>query len=394
MYPQWLESQDIFFDAFNLPPPPPPQPRNNLFTRRRAAVFGRLRTAQGYPVPVAARAMDTSILSIVLLAATGLVLFLYAVSRLALALRHVAGDEMKHLLAHWTRSVPLAIVAGTVVTTVLDSSSVVIILTIALVSAGALPFRNSLGVVLGANIGTTLSSQLYAFDLGQWAVLAMLPGFLLLSLSKKRRGRTIGRAVFCFGLLFFSLYLIGEAAAPLKEYPAVLAWLSRLEHPLRGAGAGAAVTVIIQSSSATLGLVIKLAGKGVLALPAGIAVMLGAELGTCADTLLATVGRGRAARKTGLFHLVFNMVTIAIGLLLIGPLTALVVRLAGSADVARQIAHAHVLFNVAGVLLVAPLVPLCQRALDALLPDTVAVGGGARASGPSRHKIRGSSPHA
>ena len=313
--------------------------------------------------------MNSSVLSISLLATSGLVLFLYAVSRLALALRHVAGDRVKGILDRFTRTIPAAILTGTVVTTLLDSSSVVIILTIALVSAGALPFRNSLGVVLGANIGTTISSQLFAFDLGQYAVVAMLPGLLLLSLSKKRQGRTIGRALFCFGLLFFSLFLVGEAAAPLKEYEGVQAWLLKLENPVRGAGVGALLTLIVQSSSATLGMVIKLAAKGLLTLPAGIAAMLGAELGTCSDTLLATIGRGPAARKTGLFHLGFNLVTISLGLMVISPFTALVLRLAGSADVARQIAHAHVLFNVAGVLLFAPLLPLCQRLLDAWLPD-------------------------
>jgi phosphate:Na+ symporter len=313
--------------------------------------------------------MNQSILSIILLAISGLVLFLYAVSRLALALRHVAGERVKGVLDRFTKTVPMAILTGTVVTTLLDSSSVVIILAIALVSAGALPFRNSLGVVLGANIGTTISSQLFAFDLGQYAVVAMLPGLLLLSFSKKRQGRTIGRALFCFGLLFFSLFLIGEAAAPLKDYKGVQAWLLKLENPVRGAGAGALITLLIQSSSATLGMVIKLAAKGLLTLPAGIAVMLGAELGTCSDTLLATVSRGRPALKTGLFHLGFNVVSISLGLLLITPFTALVLRLAGQADVARQIAHAHVLFNVTGVLLFAPLVPLCQRALDAWLPD-------------------------
>ena len=312
---------------------------------------------------------SSSILSIVLLAVSGLVLFLYAVSRLALALRQVAGERVKSALDRFTKTVPMAILAGTVVTTLLDSSSVVIILAIALVSAGALPFRNSLGVVLGANIGTTLSSQLFAFDLGQYAVVAMLPGLLLLSLSKKRPGRTAGRALFNFGLLFFSLFLIGEAAAPLKDYEGVQAWLLKLENPVRGAGAGALITLLIQSSSATLGMVIKLAAKGLLTLPAGIAVMLGAELGTCSDTLLATVGRGRAALKTGLFHLGFNLVSITVGLLLIAPFTALVLRLAGQADVARQIAHAHVLFNVSGVLVFAPLVPLCQRLLDAWLPE-------------------------
>jgi phosphate:Na+ symporter len=313
--------------------------------------------------------MTSSVWSIALLAGSGLVLFLYAVSRLALTLRHLAGERVKGLLDRFTKSIPAAILAGTIVTTLLDSSSVVIILAIALVSAGALPFRNSLGVVLGANIGTTISSQLFAFDLGQYAVFAMLPGVLLLSFSKKRLGRASGRALFCFGLLFFSLFLIGEAAAPLKDYEGVQAWLLKLENPVRGAGAGALLTLLIQSSSATLGMVIKLAAKGLLTLPAGIAVMLGAELGTCSDTLLATIGRGRSALKTGLFHLAFNIISVTLGLLFIKPFTALVLLVAGHADIARQIAHAHMLFNVTGVLLFAPLVPLCQRLLDAWLPE-------------------------
>ncbi|TGE28314.1 Na/Pi cotransporter family protein [Hymenobacter metallicola] len=322
--------------------------------------------------------MNSSPLEIGLFASSGLLLFLYSVNRLALALRQVAGPRVQDILHRFTRSVPLAILTGTVVTTLLDSSSVVIILAIALVSAGALPFRNSLGVVLGANIGTTISSQLFAFDLGQYAAVAMLPGLLLLSLSKKRGGRTAGRALFCFGLLFFSLFLLGEAAAPLKDYPGVQAWLLQLETPLRGAGAGALLTLLIQSSSATLGMAIKLADKGLLTLPAGIAVMLGAELGTCSDTLLATLGRGRPALKTGLFHLFFNVLSIALGLLLIGPFTALVLHLADGTHVARQLAHAHVLFNVGGVLLFAPLLPLCQRLLDAWLPDEGLPAAGAR----------------
>jgi len=108
-----------------------------------------------------------------------------------------------------------------------------------LVSTGVLPFRNSLDVVLGADIGKTISSQLFTFDLGQYAVVAMLPGLLLLSLGKTRHSRSVGQALFCFGLLFFSLYLIGEAVAPLKEYQGVQAWLLKLQNPLRGAGAGA-----------------------------------------------------------------------------------------------------------------------------------------------------------
>jgi phosphate:Na+ symporter len=140
---------------------------------------------------------------------------------------------------------------------------------------------------------------------------------------------------------------------------------------LKGVLVGAGVTFLIQSSSATVGMVVEFASKGLMTLPAGVAVMLGAELGTCSDTLLATVGRGRAALKTAVFHLGFNVLTITLGVLFIDALVGLVTLVAGQAHVERQIAHAHVLFNVLGVLLFAPLVPLAQRLLDAGLPDKV-----------------------
>lgn len=306
---------------------------------------------------------------IVLLALAGLVMFLYAVNRLSLALRSVVGERAKSLLQKFTQNLFMGILTGTLVTVLLDSSSAVIIIVIALVSAGVLTFRHALGVVLGANIGTTISSQLYAFDLGEYAAVAMVPGFLLLMLGKRKRTRTAGRALFSFGLLFFSLYFIGEAVAPLKGSVAFRDWLHGLEHPLKGVLVGAGVTFLIQSSSATVGMVVEFASKGLMTLPAGVAVMLGAELGTCSDTLLATVGRGRPALKTAIFHLGFNVLSITLGVHFIDALVGLVHLLAGHAHVERQIAHAHVLFNVLGVLAFAPLVPLAQRLLDSLLPD-------------------------
>lgn len=309
-------------------------------------------------------------LSICLLVLSGLMLFLFALNFLSDGLKALSGDRLQPALKRFTRNVMTALLTGVVVTTLLDSSSAVIIMTIALVNAQALTFRQATGLVLGANIGTTFSSQLIAFDIGEWAGVPMAVGLLLMVATKREALKHWGQVLLGFGMLFLGLYLMEEAVQPLKKLPDVVVWMRGLADPIRGALTGAGVTVLLQSSSATVGMAVVLAGQGLLTLPAGIALMMGAELGTCADTLIASVGRTRAALRTGLFHLLFNLFSIILGLALIGPFTKLVLLLSEAAPAARQLANAHVLFNVLGVLLVLPVVTLIADALERWLPDT------------------------
>lgn len=313
------------------------------------------------------------VLRVVLLVLTGLAVFLHAVDRLSGALESMAGGTLQSWLKRYTTHVLSALFVGTVVTMLLDSSSAVIILTIVLVNSGMMSFRNALGVVMGANIGTTLSSQIIAFDIGEWSAIPLLAGLLLEHFGRRADWKRVGAAVFAFGLLFTGLFLMGFAVEPLKDHPRFIVWLHGLEHPLKGAAIGGVITLVIQSSSATVAMAITLASKGILSLPAGIAVMLGAELGTCSDTLLATVRCRRQAIKVGLFHLGFNLISIFLGILLVHPFTQLVVWLSGNADVARSIANAHMLFNVLGVLLFLPFTSLIARLFDHWLPERVMV---------------------
>lgn len=309
-------------------------------------------------------------LPVVLPMLAGLILFLFALNYLSDGLRAVSGEQLQTWLSRFTRNVVTGIITGMVVTTLLDSSSAVIIMVIALVNAQTLTSRQALGVVLGANIGTTFSSQLIAFDIGQWAALPMAVGFGLMVISKRELLKQWGQVLFGLGLLFLGLYLMEEAVEPLKKMPNVKEWMTNLANPLWGALVGAGATVVLQSSSATVGMAVVLAGEKLLTLSAGIALMMGAELGTCADTLLASVGRSRAALRTGLFHLGFNLVSITLGLVLIEPFTDLVLWLSGEVPAARQLANAHVLFNVIGVCLVAGFVPLLSNWLEKWLPDS------------------------
>ncbi|MBD1901912.1 MULTISPECIES: Na/Pi cotransporter family protein [Cyanophyceae] len=309
------------------------------------------------------------IFKIVMGVLAGLVLFLYGVTRLAEGLEAIAGDRAKNLIDKFTSNRFAAVATGTVATTILDSSSVTIIMTIAMVSAGLLTFVQSLGVVLGSNIGTTIGAELIAFKINEYAPIALFLGLLLHFLGKTDRWKNIGLILLGVGLLFFGLDTIDEAMKPFRDYQPFIDWMKTLgENPLLGALVGALFTVLIQSSSATVAIVITLAASGLISLPAGIALMLGAEVGTCADTLVATIGRSREAVRTGVFHVIFNVITAVVGILFAAQLASLAQWISGGADVARQIANAQVIFNVLGVVLVIGFLPLIARGLEMLIP--------------------------
>lgn len=281
---------------------------------------------------------------------------------------------MKELLAAFTTNRFAGLATGIVATTVLDSSSVTIILVISLVSAGLLTFVQSLAVILGSNIGTTISSQIFASDLDAYAPVILALGFGLYVFGRRPRLHHVGTALLGLGLIFFGLQQIEVAVEPLRDEPWIQMWLRRMETPWLGAIAGALFTILIQSSSATMGIVIAMASQGLISLEAGVALMLGAEVGTCADTLVATIGRERPAVRAGLFHLLFNVVTASVGILLASSLVSLARALSSDASVERQIANAHVLFNVIGALAALPILPRAAALLTWLVPERRAVG--------------------
>ncbi len=304
----------------------------------------------------------------------GLGLFLYAITHMSDVLKELLGDKAKKILSKFTHNVFTAILTGIIITLILDSSSAVIIMAIILVKAKALTFRQAIGIVLGANIGTTFSSQIIAMDIGKYSPIPIFLGMMLVFFSKTNGMTQAGRAIIYFGILFFGLYTMERGVEPLRDDPRFEQWILQMEHPFTGAGTGALVTLIIQSSSATVGMVITLAKKGMISLGAAIAIMLGAELGTCADTLLATIKSNRQAMKTGFFHLFFNICTIALALLLFPLFVKLVGNVSGKAQLEQQVANAHMLFNTLGVLLFLPFIGLVEKALNRMLPDKVEAG--------------------
>jgi phosphate:Na+ symporter len=301
--------------------------------------------------------------------AGGLALFLYAVNSLSEVIQGLLGDQALGWIRRFTRNLPTAILSGAVITTLLDSSSAVIILTIVLVNARLLTFRQAMGIVMGANIGTTVSSQIISMDIGKYSPIFLVLGLLMLLISKNEQIGKSGKAVLYFGILFFGLYTMERAVEPLRESPVFFAWMEKMKNPLTGTLTGAVVTLIIQSSSATVGMAIVLAKKGIISLAAGVGVMMGAELGTVSDTLLATIKGSRQALKTGLFHLIFNLLSIISGLLLFYPFLSLITWLSTGADLGRTLANAHMLFNILGVLVFVWFCPWFERGLEWLLPE-------------------------
>ncbi|MES2811413.1 MAG: Na/Pi symporter [Bacteroidota bacterium] len=306
---------------------------------------------------------------IVLTLLGGLVLFLYAVTSLSDVIKKVTAKKPKKWLLRFTRNTFTAILTGTIVTILLDSSSVVIIITIVLVNSGLLTFRQAMGIVMGANIGTTISSQIIALDVAKFSPILLMIGMAILLITQKEHIKKYGQLFIYFGMLFFGLFIMENAISPLKQDPTFHEWMLAMDNPITGSVTGALVTLIIQSSSATVGMAILLVKKGAISLVGGIAIMLGAELGTCSDTLLATIKGNRQGIKTGLFHLIFNFTTISICLLLFVPFVRFVEWISGNSTLEQTLANAHFLFNFIGVLAFVWFLPWFEKILNKMIPE-------------------------
>ena len=276
----------------------------------------------------------------------------------------------KEVIEKYTSYPLLSLLLGAALTSMLGSSSAVIIIVIVFINSKVLTFRQSMGLILGANIGTTLSSKLIALDIGQYSVVLLLFGLATMLFVKNNKIKGIATAVMYFGMLFFGLFTIEESVSPLRESVLFTEWLSNVgDKPVKGALVGGFFTLLIQSSSATVGIIIILSKQKIVTLTGGLAIMLGAELGTCSDTLIATIRGSRQAIKAGLFHLIFSLVTIAIALAFFTPFVNLVKAVSTSQDIGSQIADGHVLFNVLGVLICLPFLNLIERVFNKVLPE-------------------------
>lgn len=300
----------------------------------------------------------------------GLALFLVAIYNLSRVMQHLFSAKAKQMIASSAGNNWLALLTGIITTVLLGSSSAVIILLIVFINAKTMNFRQGLGIIMGANIGTTFSSQIIAFNVAKYSFIPLIIGTLIYLLSKDITWKRSGGALLFFGMLFLGLFVMESAVEPLQNSHNFNDWLIKIEdNYLKGSLIGGLITLIIQSSSGTVGMVIVLAKKDIISLSAGVSVMLGAELGTCSDTLVATIGGSRQALKAGIFHLFFNLLTIALGLLLFSPFMSLIEWTSSGQPISRQVANAHMLFNCLGVVLFFPFIAFFERSLNRLIPE-------------------------
>lgn len=307
----------------------------------------------------------------------GLAIFLYGLNQLSDALKALAGERLRTLIRKLTRNPFTGVLTGATATGIIQSSSITTVLVIGFVSSGILSMSQAVGVIMGANIGTTITAQLIAFQIADLALVLIVAGFAIdFFLGRSDRMHWFGLGTLGLGLIFLGMNMMGEAMAPLAEDPEVMAGLSQMENPIWGILAGAIVTALIQSSSATTGMVIVMASQGLITLEAGIALILGANIGTCVTALLGAIGKRRDAVRAAMVHVVFNVVGVLIWLPMLGLLADWTVAISPSAsgndllgNGAREIANAHTIFNVANTVLFLPFASGLGKLVQRLVPD-------------------------
>ena len=309
----------------------------------------------------------------------GLALFLYGMEKMSSGMKKAAGDKMRSILSALTNNRYMGLMVGAFVTMVIQSSSATTVMLVSFVQAGLMTFVQSLGVILGADIGTTVTAQLVAFKLTDYALLMIAIGFGLMMFGRNENQKNIGESVLGFGILFYGMKLMSDAMYPLRTYDPFITTLAHLENPLLGLLVGAAFTALIQSSSAFTGIVIVLAQQGLLTLDAGIPLIMGANIGTCITAGLASIGASREAKRVAMAHVMFKIVGVMLFIFWI-PWFADIIRAISpastetgmanlSAVVPRQIANAHTIFNVGLALAFIPFTSFFARLIMKIYPD-------------------------
>jgi phosphate:Na+ symporter len=299
----------------------------------------------------------------------GLALFLFGMDMMSEGLKKGAGSRMRNILGMLTKNRVIGLFVGAVVTMVIQSSSATTVMLVGFVQAELMSFAQSLGVILGADIGTTITAQLIAFKLTKYALGMIGLGFAMRMFAQRDSFRHAGEVLLGFGILFFGMHLMSEVMVPIRTYQPFIDLLAALENPLLGILVGAAFTALIQSSSAFTGIVIVLASQGALTLEAGIPLIMGANIGTCITAVLASLKTSRAAKRVALAHVLFKVLGVLLFVFWIGPFASLVNWVSGDADMPRMVANAHTIFNVGFAIVFLPFTHLVARLVERLLPD-------------------------
>ena len=312
--------------------------------------------------------------------AGGLAMFLFGMNSMSDALQKAAGERMKQILSFLTKNPIMGALAGALVTAVLQSSSATTVMVIGFVSAGLMTLPQGISVIFGANIGTTMTAQLMAFKISDYIYPIIFIGFLVYFIAKSEKAKNIGMVIFSFGLLFEGIEIMGSVMKPLAGSAVFTDLMGRVsEIPALGVLLGAAMTLVVQSSSATIAVLQNFASQpaadgvtSVIGLAGAIPILLGDNIGTTITALLASIGQSKAAKRTAISHSIFNITGSIVFACLIRPFAAFITDISPSGNevdvIARQIANAHTCFNIVCTLIWLPLLPVMVKLVTTIIP--------------------------
>ena len=302
----------------------------------------------------------------------GLGLFLYGISVMGEGLQKSTGPKLEKAIGLLTSNVVMGVLIGTVVTGIIQSSGATTVMVVGFVNAGIMNLYQAIGVIMGANIGTTVTAQLVSFDVSILSSIALGIGIVLYMAGSKSKPmlKNISEILIGFAILFIGMRFMKDAVAPLSEYPAFRQILAQLvKHPLLALLAGFLMTTILQSSSASMGILIALSSQGLMPLAGALPILYGDNIGSCTTSLISSIGANKNAKRAATMHLCFNVIgTLLFMFILNRPITA-VVQYLNPSDPARQIANSHTLFNIVNVIILLPFSRLIVKLAMLLIPD-------------------------
>ena len=310
----------------------------------------------------------------------GLALFIFGMNMMSESLQKVAGDKMKKVLGVLTRNAVCGMLAGALVTAVLQSSSATTVLVIGFVSAGLMSLKQGISVIFGANIGTTMTAQLMAFKISDYIMPIVFIGFLIAFIAKKEKIKFVGQTIFAFGLLFVGIEMMGDVMKPLATSPVFINMMEKVGNiPVLGVGVGMLMTLVVQSSSATIAVLQSFAsqagpdGASVIGLVGAIPILLGDNIGTTITALLASIGQSKDAKRCAIAHSVFNITGSFLFIWIIKPFAKFVEMISPKGNeldvISRQIANAHMSFNIVCTLIWLPLLPVMVKIVMFIVRD-------------------------
>ena len=301
----------------------------------------------------------------------GLGLFLYGMNLMGDGLQKSAGSKLKRIIELLTSNVIMGVLVGMVVTMVIQSSSATTVMVVGFVNAGIMSLPQAIGVIMGANIGTIVKAQLVSLDADFLAPAALGIGIVIYMFSNKPKYKHIAEILIGFGILFTGMDFMKDAVKPLAEYQGFTDMLLSFgHHPILGVLMGFAITAIVQSSSASMGMLIALASQGLIPITAALPILYGENIGTCVTSLISSIGASRNARRAAIMHLTFNVLGSVIFMFILSKPIIAIVTAIDPTDAARQIANAHTLFNIINVIILLPFNKLIVKLALKLVPKT------------------------